>query len=140
MMLRLALAALLLMAAGEKRSGYEDASPETRAMQDDDASNPGFLWVQQGETLWHEPIGSASRSCADCHGDAPATMRGVAARYPLFDARLGRPVTLMQRIEQCRVERQGAAALAPENDALLGLAAYIGVQSRALPVQVATNG
>ena len=98
------LLALLLAAvpaeAAEKLSGYFFSSPETRAMQDDDASNPGFLWVQQGETLWHEPIGSASRSCADCHGDAPATMRGVAARYPLFDARLGRPVTLMQRIEQ----------------------------------------
>ena len=46
------------MAAGEKHSGYQDASPETRAMQDDDASNPGFLWVQQGEALWNERIGS----------------------------------------------------------------------------------
>ena len=41
-----------LASATEKRSGYDDAGPETRAMQDDDASNPGFLWVQQGEALW----------------------------------------------------------------------------------------
>ena len=57
-------------------------------------------------------------------------MRGVAARYPVFDARLGRPITLAQRIEQCRVERQGAAPLAPDSDALLGLTAYVGLQSR----------
>ena len=67
-------------------------------------------------------------------------MRGVAARYPVFDARLGRPITLAQRIEQCRVERQGAASLAPDSDALLGLAAYVGVQSRGLPMQVAIDG
>src|SRR4051812_12993459 len=116
--------------AAELRSGYEDASPQTRAMQDDDTSNPGFLWVQQGEALWSERVGSAGRSCADCHGAAPDAMRGVAARYPRYDARLGRPVTLAQRIEQCRTERQGAAALSAESDASLGLNAYVGLQSR----------
>ena len=140
MIRRIALAALLVMAAAEKRSGYQDASPETRAMQDDDASNPGFLWVQQGEALWKERIGTAGRSCADCHGAAPVAMRGVAARYPLFDAHLGRPITLAQRIEQCRVERQGATPLPPDSDALLGLTAYVGLQSRGLPMQVAVDG
>jgi len=137
---RIALAALLVMAAGEPHSGYQDASPETRAMQDDDASNPGFLWVQQGETLWNQRTGGDGRSCADCHGAAPVAMRGVATRYPLFDARLGRPITLTQRIEQCRVERQGASPLSPDSDALLGLTAYVGLQSRGLPLQVATDG
>ena len=56
---RLVLAATLTLlasigSAAEKHSGYDDAGPETRAMQDDDASNPGFLWVQQGEALWSE--------------------------------------------------------------------------------------
>jgi sulfur-oxidizing protein SoxA len=140
MIWRVALAALLVMAAGEKHSGYQDASPETRAMQDDDASNPGFLWVQQGETLWHQRVGGARRSCEDCHGAAPVAMRGVATRYPLFDSRISRPVTLAQRIEQCRVERQGATPLPPDSDALLGLTAYVGLQSRGLPMQVAADG
>ena len=140
MIRRIAFAALLVMAAGEKHSGYQDASPETRAMQDDDASNPGFLWVQQGEALWNERIGSAGRSCADCHGAAPVAMRGVATRYPLFDARIGRPVTLAQRIEQCRVDRQAATPLPADSDALLGLTAYVGLQSRGLPMQVAVDG
>ena len=48
----LAAAVLVLMGAGTQRSGYDDASPETRAMQDDDNANPAFLWVKQGETLW----------------------------------------------------------------------------------------
>ena len=68
MIWRIALASLVVLAATEKHSGYQDASPETRAMQDDDTSNPGFLWVQQGESLWSERTGSAGRSCADCHG------------------------------------------------------------------------
>jgi sulfur-oxidizing protein SoxA len=143
-MIRLAAAALMLLAsvasASEKRSGYDDAAPETRAMQDDDASNPGFLWVQQGEAQWSERVGSAGRSCADCHGAAPDAMRGVAASYPRYDARRGRPITLIQRIAQCRTERQGAPALAPESDALLGLAAYVGMQSRGMPVQVSIDG
>jgi sulfur-oxidizing protein SoxA len=138
-----ACAAVTLAAAGgtaEKRSGYQDASPETRAMQDDDASNPGFLWVQQGEALWVQRTGNAARSCADCHGNAAASMRGAAARYPIYDAKLGRPITLNGRIQQCRVERQEAAPLKPDSDTLLALTAYVGLQSRGMPMQVASDG
>jgi L-cysteine S-thiosulfotransferase len=133
MIWRVAFASLLVLTALEKHSGYQDASPETRAMQDDDASNPGFLWVQQGAALWSERAGSAGRSCADCHD----TMRGVAARYPVFDSQLGRPITLAQRIEQCRVERQGVA---PNSAIVLALSAYVGLQSRGMPMQVSIDG
>jgi L-cysteine S-thiosulfotransferase len=137
-------AALTLLApigsAAEKHSGYDDASPDTRAMQDDDTSNPAFLWVQQGEALWSERAIGGGRSCAGCHGAAPVTMRGVAARYPRYSAKLAGPVTLAQRIEQCRTERQGAPPLPPESDALLGLTAYVGLQSRGMPVQVEIDG
>ncbi|MCW3473914.1 sulfur oxidation c-type cytochrome SoxA [Limobrevibacterium gyesilva] len=138
----LAVVALLLPLgahAQDKRSGYEDASPETRAMQDDDTANPGFLWVQQGEAMWRERVGSAGRSCAECHG-AASSLRGVAARYPAYDARLGRPLTLEQRINQCRTERQGAPALVQESDALLAITAFVGLQSRGLPVAVVADG
>ncbi len=134
----LTLAALLAHAA-EKRSGYDDASPATRAMQDDDISNPAFLWVQQGEALWSERVGSAGKSCADCHGPA-MSMRGVAAHYPRYDTALGRPMTLPQRIQQCRIERQGAPPLAPESDAMLGLTAFVGLQSRGMPMAVDVDG
>jgi sulfur-oxidizing protein SoxA len=126
--------------AADKHSGYQDASPETRALQDDDNANPGFLWVQQGEALWSQRPDGATDSCAGCHGAAPTSMRGVAARYPAFDAAAGRPITLAQRIQHCRVEHQHTAAPPDESDALLGLTAYVGSQSRGMPMQVATDG
>jgi sulfur-oxidizing protein SoxA len=141
-MIRLALALLLLAggaAAASPHSGYWDASKPIRAMQDDDTANPGFLWVQQGETIWQDAQVPSGQSCRGCHGDA-ASMRGVSARYPAFDAKLGRPLTLAQRIEQCRTERQRAPASAPESDELLAITAFVGTQSRGLPVAVDTGG
>ncbi len=138
----LALAALILVhaaQAAEPHSGYQDASPATRAMQDNDSENPGFLWVQQGESLWSTAPQPGGQSCADCHG-APATLRGAAARYPAFDAGLKRPVTLEQRVNLCRTEHQHAPKLLQESDALLGLTALIGLQSRGMPVAVQTDG
>ncbi len=58
------------IAPEDRRSGYELAAPETRAMQDDDSANPGILGVLQGEALWSAKTGTADRSCAECHGDA----------------------------------------------------------------------
>jgi len=123
-------------AAPERRSGYAFMSRETRAMQDDDAANPGMLWVLDGEALWNTKAGAAGRACSDCHGDARASMKGVAARYPAYDAARARPVSLEQRINLCRTGQQQAPALAHESKALLGLAAYVGRQSRGLPIAV----
>lgn len=61
-------------------------------------------------------------------------MRGVAARYPAFDAGQGRPLGLEQRIVLCRTTRQSAAPLAYEGPELLALTAYVAHQSRGLPV------
>ena len=123
----------------DRRSGYEFMSRETRAMQDDDTANPGMLWVLEGEGLWARRIGPAGRACADCHGDARASMKGVAARHPSFDAAQGRPINLEQRINACRTGRQGAPPLAPESRELLALAAYVARQSRGLPISVAID-
>src|SRR3954451_12676376 len=112
-------------ATAQLRSGYDDASAETRAMQDDDAANPAFLWVKQGEALWSEPAGTENKSCADCHGDAATSMRSVAARYPAYDPTLGRPLSLDQRIAQCRTERQHASPLPVDNDQALALSAFV---------------
>jgi L-cysteine S-thiosulfotransferase len=119
-----------------RRSGYDFAGPETRAMQDDDTANPGILWVSQGETLWAEKAGAANRSCADCHGDAQASMKGAAARYPAFDAALGRPIDLEQRINRCRTEHQRAEPLFWESADLLAVTAFVANQSRGLPIAV----
>jgi L-cysteine S-thiosulfotransferase len=100
-------------------------APSTQALQDDDAQNPAMLWVQDGEQRF-------GADCARCH--EPASMRGVAARYPAWDALLGKPVTLAARINLCRQRHVKAPVLAPESDALLALEAYLARQSRGLPI------
>ena len=122
--------------SAERRSGSEFMSPQTRAMQDDDTANPGLLWVLEGEALWSRKAGvTPGHACADCHGDARASMRGVAARHPAFDAGRGRLLSLEQRIRACRTDRQQAPPLAWESRDLLALTAYVARQSRGLPIQ-----
>ena len=118
----------------QRRSGYEDLGPDSRAMQDDDTANPASLWVLDGEALWNAKAGAANRACADCHGDAAQSMKGVAARYPAFDATRARPVDLDERINICRTERQNATPLRFESKELLALTAYVARQSRGVPI------
>jgi len=129
-------AAVAEIAPEARRSGDDFVSPEIRAMQNDETANPGMLWVLQGETLWARKAGAAARSCQDCHGHAVASMKGVAARYPAFDAVLARPLDLEQRINRCRTEHQRAEPLAWESDDLLALTAFVARQSRGLPITV----
>ncbi len=123
----------------QRRSGYADLGSDTKAMQDDDAINPASLWLLDGETLWNRKVGTANRSCADCHGDAVASMKGVAARYPAFSPVQTRPIDLEQRINLCRVEHQQAPELTFESRDLLALTAYIGRQSRGMPIVQENN-
>jgi sulfur-oxidizing protein SoxA len=143
----IAVAALLIAAgiaaplfAGDiplavRRSGFSFMTPDTQGIQNDDTANPGMLWVLDGEALWKRKAGSAGKACADCHNDASATMKGVAARYPAFDRELGRPVNLEQRINLCQVRNQQATPLAYESRDLLALTAFVAQQSRGVPIE-----
>ena len=122
------------IAPGDRRSAYADMSRETKAMQDDDTANPGMLAVLDGEALWNRKAGTANLSCADCHNDAAQSMTGVAARYPAFDARSGKPIDLEERINLERTERQKAPPLRMESDEMLALSAYLARQSRGQPI------
>jgi sulfur-oxidizing protein SoxA len=132
-----ALAAEIPLA--ERKSGYDFMRPDSRAMQDDDTANPGMFWVLDGEALWKRKAGAAEKSCADCHGDAAASMRGVAARYPAFDAARGRPIDLEQRINICRADQQKATPFSFESKELLALTAFIGRQSRGMPIEAGSD-
>lgn len=123
----------------DKRSGFEFMSPQTQAMQADEASNPGMLWVLDGERLWGEPQGTAGKSCASCHQDASESMRGVAARYPAFDEESKRPIDLMGRINHCRVKRQSAKPLDHQSEELLAITAYVAHQSHGMPIEPAND-
>jgi sulfur-oxidizing protein SoxA len=67
-------------------------------------------------------------------------MKGVAARYPKYDAGLGRVVDLEQRIDACVRQYQKAAAMAWESEPLLSLAAYVAAQSNGATIDAAIDG
>jgi L-cysteine S-thiosulfotransferase len=142
------VAALLLAASAvsaaeipqaERRSGFSFMKPETQAMQNDDTANPGMLGVLDGEALWKSKAGTADKACADCHQDAGASMKGVAARYPAFDKELGHPVNIEQRINLCRTRHQQASPLPYESRELLALSAFVARQSRGLAIETDTD-
>lgn len=116
------------------KSGLEFTGAEVRELQQDDFANPGMLWVTRGETLWREAAGRDGKSCAGCHGDVNASMQGVATRYPRIDAGSSRLINLEGRIQQCRERRQQAEPFKYESAELLALTAYVGLQSRGMPM------
>jgi L-cysteine S-thiosulfotransferase len=122
-----------------RRSGSEFMSPQTQAMQNDDTQNPGMLWVKQGETLWNKADGAQLKSCASCHSEATKSMRGVATKYPIFDAKTSSPINLSKKILQCRTDQQQASTIAQESQTLLSLEAYVAHQSRGLPINPSTD-
>lgn len=137
----LRLAILLLPAASAsaqsgdaRRSGFDFMSRETQAMQKDDTSNPAMLSVLDGEVLWALKAGRDGKACADCHGDASTSMKGVATRYPAYAADQQRPLDLQGRINACRQSQQHAQPFAWESKELLALSAFIGRQSRGMPI------
>jgi sulfur-oxidizing protein SoxA len=127
------------MPLAERRSGYEFMGRETRAMQDDEVTGPAALWLLDGEALWARKAGAAGKACSDCHDEAAKSMKGVAVRFPVFDLSQNKLINLDQRINICRVEQQKASALQLEGRELLSLSAYVGRQSRGMPIDIEVN-
>lgn len=123
-------------AGSQPRSGYTFLSEENQQLQNDDFANPGMLWAEKGRELWKAIEGRTGKSCASCHQEAEQSMRGVRARYPQFDPRRKKLISLEQRINQCRVTRMQTKAYPYESEALLALTTFVGLQSRGMPVQV----
>lgn len=121
-------------------SGWTFRTPETQALQQDDFENPGYLWVEQGEALWSEADGSAGKACASCHDDAATSMKTVGAEMPKWDDKLKRPLTMEQRINNCRTENMGAKEWKWESSQMLAMTAYVRNQSRGAPVNVQSDG
>ncbi len=139
--LALALGCLLLgpapadeIPASQRLSGYDMMGAEAQAMQRDDFANPAMLAVKEGEGLWNAVPGQGRPSCQSCHGNAAASMKGVAARYPAREASTGRVLDLPGQIQTCQSERQGIAPAARESAALLALEAFLAMQSRGAPL------
>lgn len=123
-------------------SGYEFMEPATQEMQDDDFLNPAFLVMELGAQLWDQPWPGAEgdrTSCRACHGAPEAEMRGVSARYPVFDPDRGAMINLEQQINREIVERLGGEELDFDSEELLGLTILVGHQSRSLPMGITVD-
>jgi sulfur-oxidizing protein SoxA len=121
-------------------SGYYFATPETRAMQDDDFDNPGMGIVEQAVENWKKVDGDAGKSCQSCHNDASASMKGVMARYPVYYEPWKKPINVEQRINLCREKFMKAKPYKYESAQMQGMTAYVGMQSRGMPVDVKVDG
>ncbi len=121
-------------------SGYQFRTAETRALQDDDMQNPGFLAIDRAADEWNKIDGAAGKSCASCHGKAEESMKGVGAATPKWSAALGKPVDLEQQIEICRTQALKAAPWAFGSQALTDMTTYVRFQSRGMPVKVQIDG
>lgn len=135
-----AVFSIATVASGEPKSGYSFAAPETQAMQDDDFSNPGMLVTDYGGELWSTPDGEVNKSCEDCHGDADVAMKGVKARYPAYYEPWGKMINIELRVNECRKVNQKAKPWKYESREMLGMASFIGYQSRGMPVAVDIGG
>ena len=101
------------------KSGYHFSEPSTQKIQDDDFLNPGFIWVENGETLWNKKVQSSQLSCKSCHGQV-SEMRGTALKFPKITKK-GDLINLEQQINICRNENMSAETYEPESKNLLAL-------------------
>lgn len=121
-------------------SGWRFRSDETQALQTDDFENPGMIFIEYAEELWNTADGEAGKSCADCHGDAAESMKGVRASMPKWHEGKKTLFTLEDHINWSREEHQKAKPWKWESQEMLAMTSYIGLQSRSMPVKVKVDG
>lgn len=128
------------IAPSDLQPGSAFQSDETRALEADPFGNPGLLWVDRGRALFVEPTGATQQTCADCHGQEGAEIKGAASRYPAVEPETGALLNLEGRINACRTRQQEAAPLAYESDDLLALTAYVASLSAGMPLAPRIDG
>lgn len=124
----------VVQAQPSRISGYDLMGESLRQLQRDDAQNPGMLAVREGQALWTQAPYSGGRACASCHG-APLEerMKGVAARYPVWDSATSRPLTLNLQVARCLEKHQGKSTF-PDAPERLALTAALAQASRGAPL------
>lgn len=134
------MAADSALAPSDLRSGYTFLQPETQALQDDDFSNPSYLWVDRGDALFSQAPAEGGAACASCHTGKRQPLDGAAARYPAYDQASKALVNLEGRINLCRQQHQDLPPLAYESDDLLALTGFVASLSRGTPTAVSIEG
>jgi len=120
-------------------SGWLFRTDETRSLQMDDFDNPAMLAVEDGADMWETAEGAAEQSCADCHGDASESMKGVRAVMPKVNEN-GDLWSMEDYVNNCRTERMEADAWGWNSQDMRNMTSFISLQSRGMPVDVAIDG
>jgi len=121
-------------------SGWRFRNDETQALQIDDFENPAMIFAEYGGELWETPDGESGKACADCHGDASESMKGLRASMPKWHDGADTLFTLEDHINWSRETHQKAEPWKWESQEMLAMTAFIGLQSRGMPVAVKTDG
>lgn len=85
----------------------------------------GELALEEGRQLFHQKD-AQGRSCAGCHGENGAKLKGIQANYPKVNTRLGRVVVIPSQIRACAEERLDRKDLVEATRANAMLAFYVG--------------
>jgi len=102
----LAAIALLCLAAGQTVQAAEPDLSVGREMLAED--NPGELWIDKGEALFHAQRGPRKVSLEQCDfGLGPGKLEGAAARLPRYFGDTDRVEDLESRLITCMVNIQG---------------------------------
>jgi sulfur-oxidizing protein SoxA len=122
-------------------SGYDFRKPMIRDVQDDDFANPAMLIADHGAELWDKVDGSAGKALSAVFaGCAEVPLDQVGAVYPRYHQGAGKVISLEQVINLCRETAMGAKPYKWESRDMLGITAYIRMQSRGERVNVAVDG
>jgi sulfur-oxidizing protein SoxA len=122
-------------------SGYDFRKPMIRDVQDDDFANPAMLIADHGAELWNKVDGSAGKALSAVFaGCAEVPLDQVGAVYPRYHQGAGKVISLEQVINLCRETAMGAKPYKWESRDMLGITAYIRMQSRGARVNVAVDG
>lgn len=136
--------AFVFLASGAAAQGTADGLAIGRQMLAED--NPGELWIDRGNKLFHEKRGPRKASLEQCDfGLGPGVLAGATARLPRYFADTNRVQDLESRLLTCMVELQGyqredlvRRAMAPDSD-IEALAIYITSRSNGMRMNVALS-
>jgi sulfur-oxidizing protein SoxA len=110
-------------------------------MQDDEFLNPGMQWVEAGKEMFNGLEGKDAKTCASCHGKNGSQLDPKRiAQYPVYNERLGKPVTLQGQIRACWSGRLGYHPLPYDTEGAVKLEAFVHNLARGEKVNVQTDG
>lgn len=133
------LLAIVALHAAELKSGYEFISDEAREMQDDEFMNPGYAMVERGSELFYDDKDGV-KPCASCHGESGEKLEpGNIAAYPVYDEKLGKPLSLQHRIHMCS-ENSGNKPMKYDSKDALALETFVRNLAKGEKVNVSIDG